>query len=39
MAKEICMDCGKVFDGGAKAFFCDVRVYENDCVVYRYDAE
>ena len=22
MAKEICMDCGKVFDGGAKAFFC-----------------
>ena len=22
MAKEICQDCGRVFDGGAKAFFC-----------------
>lgn len=22
MAKEICQDCGKVFDGGPKAFFC-----------------
>ena len=22
MAKKICMDCGKLFDGGAKAFFC-----------------
>jgi len=22
MAKEMCQDCGKVFDGGPKAFFC-----------------
>lgn len=22
MAKEICADCGKVFDGGAHQFFC-----------------
>ena len=22
MAKEICQDCGKVFEGGAKAFLC-----------------
>ena len=22
MAKEICADCGKVFDGGVHAFFC-----------------
>lgn len=22
MAKEICQDCGKVFEGGFNAFFC-----------------
>ena len=22
MAKEICQDCGRVFDGGAHQFFC-----------------
>lgn len=22
MAKEICVDCGKVFEGGADAFLC-----------------
>ena len=22
MAKEICQDCGKVFEGGSRAFFC-----------------
>lgn len=22
MAKEICQDCGKIFEGGPKAFLC-----------------